>query len=324
MTDDAVIDALPLARDSIQARRHPAAIAGVWAWELGAALVATVPAVALIRGAYGRFPTGDAALWEPGSLPLLAMLARDASAVRASTTTAGAVVAIALVAGLVPLAAMMFALANAGLRGERIGAGRAIGRAVRAFPSFALLLLAMAAAEGVTVAIAVLAGELVAAWTQARHGEANAQELGVAVGAAFVPALALLAVLHDLARAAVVRLGVRPVDALLAGLALMREELWRLVWSWAWRGLAALAPLLAVAAVADRIGGRGGAALVTLGALHQLVVLVRVALRASWLAKALRSVDAVAFRGSLAASLEALAAEGLPAGRLEEPQASER
>jgi hypothetical protein len=256
-------------------------------------------------------------------LPLMAMLAHDASGVRASTTTAAAVLALAVVAGLVPLAAIMFALASSGLRGERIGAGRAIGRAVHAFPSFALLLFAMAAAEGVTVAIGVLAGELVAAWAQARLGEANAQELGVAAAAAFLPALALLAVLHDLARAAVVRLGARPVDALLAGVALMREGLWALVWSWAWRALAALAPLIAVAAVAERIGGRGGAALVTLGVLHQLVVLVRIALRTSWLAKALRSVDTITGRGSFAAALEALAAEDL-AGPGGDPQASDR
>ena len=45
------------------------------------------------------------------------------------------------------------------------------------------------------------------------------------------------------------------------------------------------------AVVASKIGGRGGGALLALTAIHQLVVLTRVALRASWLAKALRLVD---------------------------------
>jgi hypothetical protein len=45
------------------------------------------------------------------------------------------------------------------------------------------------------------------------------------------------------------------------------------------------------ALVAERIGGRGGATLFVLFALHQLVIGVRVAMHASWLAKALRAVD---------------------------------
>jgi hypothetical protein len=43
--------------------------------------------------------------------------------------------------------------------------------------------------------------------------------------------------------------------------------------------------------VAGRLGGRGGGALFVVAALHQLVILARVALRASWLAKAMRLVD---------------------------------
>ena len=45
------------------------------------------------------------------------------------------------------------------------------------------------------------------------------------------------------------------------------------------------------AMVAGRLGGRDGAALVVLTVVHQLVLLSRAALRASWLAKALRAVD---------------------------------
>jgi hypothetical protein len=45
------------------------------------------------------------------------------------------------------------------------------------------------------------------------------------------------------------------------------------------------------ALVAARLGGRGGGALVALLLVHQLVLFARVALRASWLAKAARAVD---------------------------------
>jgi hypothetical protein len=49
--------------------------------------------------------------------------------------------------------------------------------------------------------------------------------------------------------------------------------------------------VLAIAAVATRIGGRGGLPLFLLAILHQGVVLSRVAIHLSWLASALRSVD---------------------------------
>jgi hypothetical protein len=49
--------------------------------------------------------------------------------------------------------------------------------------------------------------------------------------------------------------------------------------------------VLAVAAVTGRLGSSGAFALFFLLVLHQSVVLARVALRASWLAKALRAVD---------------------------------
>jgi hypothetical protein len=161
------------------------------------------------------------------------------------------------------------------------------------------LLLAVTLAQGLVAAAAILLGQLVEAWTHRALGEAHAQALGIAVGAALLPCVVLLGVLHDLARAAVVRLGLRPFQALVAGAEILRAAPRTLTWSWGWRALASAPPVFAVAALADRIGGRGGFALFVLAVLHQMVVLARVALRASWLAKSLRSVDG-ASRRSLA------------------------
>jgi hypothetical protein len=63
------------------------------------------------------------------------------------------------------------------------------------------------------------------------------------------------------------------------------------VWSWAWRGGVGAALLVVGSVVAERFGGQGGGALVALAVVHQSIVVARVALRASWLAKALRAVD---------------------------------
>jgi hypothetical protein len=73
--------------------------------------------------------------------------------------------------------------------------------------------------------------------------------------------------------------------------ATLRREPLALTWSWAWRAAASLVPIVFGSLVAERLGGRGGLALVGLFGIHQTVVLSRVALRASWLAKAMRAVD---------------------------------
>jgi hypothetical protein len=284
-------DDVPLVSSSIRARRCPGAAAGVWAFQTVFALVASWPAVALVRASYGRSSSGDASLWEPGSLPLLTLLSREANGVRAATGTAGAVLVLGAVTGLVPLAAAMIAMATTRRSGLGIGLGEAVGRAVGVFRPFALLFLTVTLAQGITGAALVFIGQLVEAWSRRSLGEAHAQQLGIAIGAALVPCVVVLGIVHDLARAAVVRLALGPFDALAAGAQVLRAAPLSLTWSWTWRALASLMPVLAVAALADRIGGRGGIALLLLGLLHQSVVLARVAVRGSWLAKALRALD---------------------------------
>jgi hypothetical protein len=122
-------------------------------------------------------------------------------------------------------------------------------------------------------------------------GEARAQQLEGVVLVVFLGLASAVGVVHDLARAAVVRFKVKGLRAFVLGARTFRLAPLSLWWSWAWRSVAAVAPVVAAAAVAGKLGGRGGAALVFLLLLHQAVVAVRVALRTSWLARALRGVD---------------------------------
>src|SRR6185312_10415570 len=92
---------------------------------------------------YGKHPSGDAPLWAPGALPLLGLLAREAAAVRAALGTAGAVLAASAVAGLVPLAALMAAMAYRSDGGRSIGGARAVYVALASFKRFAFLLVAV-------------------------------------------------------------------------------------------------------------------------------------------------------------------------------------
>jgi hypothetical protein len=126
----------------------------------------------------------------------------------------------------------------------------------------------------------------------ARLGEGPAQLAQGCVAVPFLLGVSIVGVVHDLARAAVVRAGVGALRGVVLGARTFggaRVAWW---WAWAWRETAGLAVLAAGAAGAGRLGGRGGAALVALALVHQLSVLARVALRASWLAQALRGTSA--------------------------------
>ncbi len=293
MTAPSDDDVVPLPAASIRARSRPWAVIGVWAWESALSLLGTAAAVALVRATYGRHPLGDAPLWDPGSLPLLGLLSREANGVRAATTSAALVLLVASVVGLVPMAALMIAISTSTRDGRAIGGPRAVEGALRAFRPLALLLAVLWLAQGVVVAVALLLGEGTQSWASRPLGDALAQQMAIGLGGLILAAAVALGLVHDLARAAVIRFGAGTMSALTAG----TKALWRapiaLTWSWTWRALASVVPIVAVSLLADRIGGRGGIALVVLAALHQSVILSRVALRASWLAKAMRTVEDV-------------------------------
>jgi len=290
--DDLVLVTTP----AMRARRHPFAIAALWAWQTAMALLVAWPARGLVQAAYGNDPRGDAALWAPGGHALLDWLWRDAHGLRSVVGSAEIALGAAAVLGLVPMAAVMIAIAHT--RRERLE-GRwsaavveiAAG-ALRAFPAMALLLVVVTIAQGVVVATGLALASAVESAARVGMGEARAQQLEGVVAIASFAAVSVLGVVHDLARAAVVRFRVRGFRALLLGARTFRLAPLTLWWSWAWRAAAALAPILVGAALASRAGGRGGFVLLVLAAVHQAVVVARAALHASWWAKALRSVDA--------------------------------
>jgi hypothetical protein len=118
----------------------------------------------------------------------------------------------------------------------------------------------------------------------------------LAILGAFVLVAAVFGIGRDLCSAAVIRFHVSGGRGLALGTRTLRLAPVSLGWSWAWRSLASLATLAVGAWVADRLGGRGGMPLFVLLVIHQSVVGSRVALRASWLARALRAVDGALVR----------------------------
>jgi hypothetical protein len=276
---------------AVHARRHPRALAAMWAWQTVLALLVSGPAAGLARAAWRGDVSGDAPLWAPGGHALLDWLWHDAHGLRAAVSGAEIVLALGAVAGLVPMAAMMIALTYATRDRKAAGFVRSVTGGMRVFLPMLVLLVAAGLLEGLVVGFGALLAHLAESWAHAGMGEARAQQIEGVVLLLFLGLGSAVGVIHDLARAAVIRFRVRGLRAFALGVRTFRLSPVSLWWSWAWRALASIAPVLAVAGVAGRLGGRGGLGLVFLFVLHQSVVVVRVALRASWLARALRGVD---------------------------------
>jgi hypothetical protein len=275
-----------------RARRCPGGILGFWAWQASTALVVAWPAASLVRAAFGTGARADAVLWDAGAHPLLVLLTREARGVQALASGAALVLVGAALAGVVPTAALMVAMARAGsTRRGWAGVARTAAGAIRCLPAFAILTAAALVAQAVTAATAVFLGRVAGAVGETSLGEARAHLVGwIVTGVALLPILAL-GIAHDLARAAVVRSRASAGRAVVLGV----SALWRgpaaLSWAWAGRALAGLALVAAGAAAAATLSPRGGAALIALVLIHQGVILARIALRASWLARALRAMS---------------------------------
>lgn len=285
-------DLVLLTTPAVRARRHPRAILAMWAWQTVLALLVSWPTAGLVRAAWSGDVRGDAALWAPGSHALLDWLWHDARGLGAVVNGAELALLVGAVVGLVPMAALMIALAYATRDRKSPGFSRCIAGGLRVFPSMLLLLVLVALIQALVVGSGALLGSAVEGWTHSGMGEARAQQLEGLILVVFLGIASCVGVAHDLARAALVRFKVKGIRALALGARAFRLSPLSLWWSWAWRALASIAPVLAAGALAGSIGGRGGIALVFLVVLHQAVIAVRVALRASWLARALRAVDA--------------------------------
>jgi len=286
-SDDLVL----LATDSMRARRRPLAIVAVWGWQTIVAALVALPTAAAVASSYGRHPSGDAPLWQPGGLPLIDLLADGSGAVRETLVLAALLVFVAGIVDLVPLGALVASVGYVTRDRRSPPMSAAIARATAAFPTFAALFAMASLAEGALVGGAILVSTHLAALTLAKLGEARSDQIAWLAALAILGLAAVVGVLHDLARAAAVRFRVRAFRAWGLALNSFTRAPAAVLWSWAWRGLAGWVPVATAALVATRYGGRGGGPLVALFVVHQLVLVARVAFRASWLAAALRAVD---------------------------------
>jgi hypothetical protein len=201
---------------------------------------------------------------------------------------AQAALLVALVAGLVPAAAALVAICYRRADHPRAGLAESFRVASRLFPAMLVLLVIAGVLLAFLGGAGVMAAELVSGWCQAAWGEALAQEVAAVAVLPVLVAASVVGVVQDLARAAMVRFDVRAWRGLAYGVATFLRAPVALWWSWAWRGLASIAPVAAVGLVV--LHGKTWPALVLLG-LHQIVVFARVAIRASWWSVTLRAME---------------------------------
>jgi hypothetical protein len=281
----------PLPADRIHARRRPGALVMLWAWRYFAAWLISTPIVdAIAATGVGRHPRGDAPLFEPGGLHLFEVARLLLGAVSTVAETTFALLMVAAFAGLIPLAALLVALSLDGPLRFLPWASKALGH----FPAFALLTGAAWLLQGAVLAFAVLIFTGVRAALDKRTGEHVADLGALAAGGAVLVTAVLVSVLHDLARAAVVRGDRRAGAAIALGLRAARGRPGRTALAWIGPAALSLIAVVLAALVVDRIAvDRGGPGRATWAwIVHQLTAFALVALRAVWLAAALRLVDA--------------------------------
>jgi hypothetical protein len=278
---------------SIRARKHPWAVAGLWAWQIPFALVVSSPLAALVASTYGRGANGDAVLWTPGGHALLAFAVQQEAGLRAIGTLAGIAWGSSLFLGMIPMAMAMIAMSHAASNPASVATTPTFATcallSLRLWPKLVKLLLVFALADGLLLAVGGAVALATATWTHRSLGEARSQQLAVGIGALFLLAAMALHVMHDISRAFLVCAGGREFGAIETAVRTFRRAPLALGWAWAWRASTALAAVLAGAVLARPVGGRGGFALALLALAHQMIVLARASLRASWLARALRA-----------------------------------
>lgn len=318
----------PLTPNLVHARRRPVAVAFVFLTEMAWALLLATPTHAWARRVWGVHPDGDAMLFtSPGRAgsgagrALLIWLGQEDAALSVTARTTIVLLAVGVVLMQLPLGALVASLAFGRAPDRELDADEepdeprpprslrlveAWSVAVASFLPLAALLALGAAASLVLLALGGLLASVADHAFVESLGDARAFTVRVVVFGLFAVLAALVGVVVDLARVAVVRetglASVRGATApawsvmlrgVRAALVTSRRSLGRATLSWAGRFAVGLA-LVAIGYVAsDMLGGRGGLALTSLFVVHQAVVLGRVALRASWLARALALVAPV-------------------------------
>jgi len=272
------------------ARRRPGLVALVYACRALAGLLIALPTAAALGSTTSGWPRGAAALFEPGGLMLVESLRLARRAMVPVGASSAAIVALALVTGVLPLGALLAGLGREGRLSVAFLAERAWAYAGTLALIFGLGALTQAAAGSLLV---VLGGKLIGALKLAPPADDLA--FVALLGAASALVL-VLGALRDLVSVAAVRGERRFYDAVSGALRCARKTYGRALGAWAWRASLGLAGTALAAWLAP--AGAATAAVVVAVVLHQAAIVGVTFARASWLAAAMRLYDTTEARAA--------------------------
>jgi hypothetical protein len=285
---------------AIAARRRPMAVAVVYLFELAWALVVATPVHAWAKRVWGSHPDGDAVLWAPGGRELMSWFGALDPALAVSTRTSLLLLFAGAMIAQIPLGALLVSLASERDGGRALRLSDALARGVGLWLPLSVVLFVASGLCALVLGVGVAAGIAVDRALIPSAGDARAFTIELVVVALFGVLALAVGVFGDLVRAAVASDSVasqaprsswsRLVSATKRAAQVGRRGFVRALGAWAWRAVVSVGLLAAGSLAADALGGRGGALLVALWLVHQAVVLGRTALRASFLARALRLV----------------------------------
>jgi hypothetical protein len=276
----------PVRRAMPAAHRRLGLVGLVYAYRALAGVLIALPAALVLSGPTASWPRAGAELFEPGGVLLVETLHVARRSVALVDFSALSIAAPALLASVFPLGVLLAGLGREG----RLSAAFLADRAWAHAGTLALIFGLGAALQSVAAAaVVLLGGRLIGALKLAAPPD------DLAFVALFAVALAValgLGVLRDLASVAAVRGDHGFYVAASRALHCAGRSGGRVLLGWAWRAALGFAGLVAAAWLSPR--GAGMAAVVAGVALHQAAIAGATFAHASWLAAAMRLVDAAA------------------------------
>lgn len=282
----------PLDDREIQGWQRPGVALLVWLWRLVASALVAAPITAAISATgVGEFPGGDAVLFEPGGVMAVEAARVGWPGLKAAAGVSTLLLLVACVMSVVPLSAWLVALCHGG----RLRLAGWLGAAMDRVPGLVFITGVGWMLRGMMLVIAAVV--LNAFDDDARWA------LGALAGVTIV-LLGTIAAFEALAQAAYVRRRHGPFRAIGRGL---RAGFRRLGTTFLAYTIPAVASIAVVAGAAGttqyyNVAGPGGGRVFGAFVLHQLAVLLLIALRGWWLSAALRLVGKPVLAGAYDAS----------------------
>jgi hypothetical protein len=259
----------------------------VYALHLVIALAFAWPFARLVAEGAVAHPRGDAILFEPGGTYLLEAYRLQRPSLGGIAEGSLFAILVTCYLGLLPLAALLHALAHTG----KVTFSSLAGAAGRFFAPFSLHLGLALVATALLGFVPLAVGGLLDDKLKGLLDDRNQDIARTSFRVIAVLAVCLVAVVHDLSRAATVSRELPALPAVLLAARVFRRAPWRALGAWGLRAACGLALVLVVAWLTSRIGVATSFRFAGVTFLHQAVVFGLVLLRAQWLAAALKMVE---------------------------------